>query len=242
MILVKERENEQKLLISYLKEKNTILIKGVPGSGKTHTVLKTLELLDITNYQYFNCAYRQLKPSDLNSKNDCSASESSSRQKELKKEDCNERARDKNISCEKSGIVIIDEVDMQKNKLILYQLMAETTLILISNTLTLPTKLASRVTKIINFLPYTGSQMAKILGKDDVAIRRIVTGDLRRAINIEKEGEKPKIDDPSSYELTDFQKCKDFSEYASLSKMRGMEVLDYYEFIDGKSVARNLKR
>ncbi|KAG0442626.1 Origin recognition complex subunit 1 [Dictyocoela muelleri] len=279
MILVKERENEQKLLILYLKEKNTILIKGVPGSGKTHTVLKTLELLNINDYQYFNCAYKQLKLSDIKVDNPIPENKINKTAKVKKKKLLKINIFNKKIKKDKtsepisinindvnndinnnvnnninndvnkdnnnnySGIIIIDEVDMLKNKLILYQLMAERTLILISNTLTLSTKLASRVTKIINFLPYTGSQMVNILGKDDISIRRIVTGDLRRAKSyIKKLEENIENSDLSmfNYELNDFQKCKNYSEYASLSRMKGMIPLDYYEFLDGRDVVKNL--
>lgn len=198
MLLVKERESEQKLLIQYLKEKNTILIKGVPGSGKTYTVLKTLEILEINNYEYYNCAYKQPKLKDI-----------------------------------KSDLIIIDEVDMLKNKLILYSLMNSKSLIIISNTLTLSTKLSSRITKIINFLPYTSSQMVKILGRDTLNIRRIVTGDIRRATRNETTMDV--------YEPNEFQKCKSFDEYASLCRIKGIEILDFYEFLDGRDTIKDLE-
>lgn len=184
---IKERECEQLKLISFLKSENfpKIYIKGLPGTGKTFTTLKTLELLKY-DYLYYNCA------TNKNILQEIENLEKTKKKKTKKIKIFNKKPKIKqtcNIERSNNKILIIDEIDLlkDKNNALYYLISLPYSMILITNNLLLPPKLKSRLTKIIIFSPLSSDKICKMFNIDNVAVKRCgITGDLRKVSMVAK--------------------------------------------------------
>lgn len=178
-----------------------LYISGVPGSGKTHTVLYTI----YNNYysglviSYINCSElkykRQIYKFILESyKKHCSITKTSNSLCELRKHTMSD--------CKNKHLVVIDEVDflMNKKDVLIYNLFelphllqSNIMLILLSNTLgKLSSRIESRIGKNrLEFKPYNSKEIEQILelnGNKNNLVNKFIakkvaggTGDFRKA-------------------------------------------------------------
>lgn len=176
-----------------------LFITGVPGSGKTHTILSVLNHMKIP-HAYVNTAHLKSKP-------------------DIYKEMCYgiscfdgkpsvSGLRFHFNSCESNHVILIDEIDLlsSKNDKYLYNLFelpffenSKVFMIVISNTLRkLSTKIESRIGKNrMEFIPYKSHQIASIIESEssfgsmnkksiEFISKRVAssTGDIRKAKEI----------------------------------------------------------
>lgn len=183
------------------REGNIVYISGVPGSGKTYTVVRLLDsqempyvLLNTTMLRRRREVYERI----------------------LAGLSCGHETRGSSVlglrshlsECRMCHVVVIDEVDLLvgRRQEVLYNLFdmayledSRLLLFLISNTMDLPERLfepkvCSRIgRKRVNFVPYTAAQLqsivsdARVDGKSiELASKRVgsVSGDARRMIDI----------------------------------------------------------
>lgn len=205
-IRVKQRVHEQDTLLTYIRdfEENgkgsVIYISGVPGSGKTYTVINTL--IHRSNTLYFNCGTLKNKKMFFRQLYNLANRKTMSGVTGYK-DVANRGVRSKqqftmhNLKAKlDKRILVIDELDfvLTKDQHVLYtlfELKICALLVCISNTMAftsrLDGKVASRIDFFINFEAYGAEEIREIVGvgKDDafdLVVRRMaaVCGDVRR--------------------------------------------------------------
>ncbi|KAF7684599.1 Origin recognition complex subunit 1 [Astathelohania contejeani] len=168
----------------------TVYISGVPGSGKTYTLLKILNELDLP-HSYINCA-RCTPPAKVYQQIMSCLPCSSQKGKDISHH---------LMTCKDKHILVLDEIDLlitrtQQHLYTLFNLPCKYSNVLvvaISNTANLPeqrfdSKICSRIGSArVDFPPYTASQLAEIYKVEDdtpanLVCKRVgaISGDVRR--------------------------------------------------------------
>ena len=205
---------------------NILYISGVPGSGKTHTVLYTIHNNCYSGLvvSYINCSElkykRQIYKFILESyKKHCGITKTSNSLCELRKHTMS--------NCKNRHLVIIDEVDflMDKKDVLIYNLFelphllqSNIMLILLSNTLgKLSGRIESRIGKNrLEFKPYNSKEIEQILelnGNKNSLVNKFIAKKVAGGTG-------------------DFRKAKDLIEYNPTSVKEANNVIkDYYSSI-----------
>ncbi|ELA46368.1 hypothetical protein VCUG_02132 [Vavraia culicis subsp. floridensis] len=200
-IRVKQRVHEQDTLLAYIRdfEENgkgsVIYISGVPGSGKTYTVINTL--VHRSNTLYFNCGTLKNKKMFFRKLYNLANRKTMSGVTGYRSVRSKQQFTMHNLKAKlDKRILVIDELDfvLTKDQHVLYtlfELKVCALLVCISNTMAftnrLDGKVASRIDFFINFEAYGAEEIREIVGvgKDDafdLVVRRMaaVCGDVRR--------------------------------------------------------------
>lgn len=176
MATVKGRESEYNAIKAQVNffikygRNGLLYLTGVPGSGKTHTILTLLNYLKVA-YSYVNCSTLKLKNCIYNEICETMSCMESSPTSTL------QALRYHLLTCTHQHILIIDEIDflMTKNETFLYNLFelsfmneCKAFIIAISNTLgSLSSKLESRISNNrIEFKPYSADQLMDVIASE----------------------------------------------------------------------------
>lgn len=191
--VVDERVDEQRQLVTYVNDflangtGRLVYINGVPGSGKTYTVRRTLS--GCVRMVYVNCAR-------IRGRHALARALTRGSRRGHRRGRTNTNSTNSAMLAQVTGrILVIDEIDFltSRDNAILYtlfELKHSNLLICISNTMviTADSKLASRIDTTIAFAAYDARRLCSIAGRAgmEVVARRVaaVSGDARRMLRL----------------------------------------------------------